>query len=92
MKGFIYTMLILAAIVFLYRSGFAFPDLATSFGELNAAYNNVTYHTPLGDFSANGEAQRYEAAAGNIPQNYYSNYYLTSSAPTVSTNRPLPRN
>jgi hypothetical protein len=92
MKGFVYTMLILSAIVFLYRQGFAFPDLATSFGELNATYNAQIYHTPLGDFSANGEAQRFNAAAGNLQQNYYQNYYPTSSAPTASTDRVYPRN
>jgi hypothetical protein len=64
MKGFIYTLLILSAIVFFYRSHIGFPDLATSFGELQATYDSQTLHTPLGNFSASGEAQRFEAAAG----------------------------
>lgn len=77
-------MLILGAIVFLYRQGFAFPDLATSFGELTAAYDAQIYHTPLGDFSAHGEAERFESAAGYTPQIYATSSNMQTPQPERS--------
>jgi len=67
-------MLLLAAIVFLYKQHIVMPDLATAFGELNAAYNSYTIS---GGFGANDYGARYEAAvmqpAQNTPQVYVPN-------------------